>query len=272
MSWTYDSRTGAFGHGAGLITTGYSGIGSGRNNPALETARNVGPIPRGRYRIGAAMDHPRLGPVVMPLTPDGHDAKGRTEFFIHGDNLNHNASHGCIILNRNTRQAIAHDKDKVLDVTVEAVRATTPHVAAAHPGKTPTHVTSAASAASSSGSLDHWIFVQTTGDFFGPGQHVVGYSGAGSGRNNPALEDVVDVGPIPAGRYTIGRAQNSPHLGPIVMALTPFGHTAHNRTGFMIHGDNRSHNASHGCIILPHDVREAIAHGQAHVLDVVKSR
>ncbi|MEO6339536.1 MAG: tlde1 domain-containing protein [Caulobacteraceae bacterium] len=260
MTWTYDSRTGAFGHGSGIITTGYSGTGSGRNNPDLEAAKNVGPIPRGKYRIGQAINHPRLGPIAIPLTPDGHDAKKRTEFFIHGDNLNHNASHGCIILNHNARQRVAHDGDKMLEVVTAAPHVTASSVIAAKRSKP----------GGDSAKPGHWTFVQKTGAFSGPGHSVVGYSGAGSGRNNPDLEGVVDVGPIPAGMYSIGRAQNSPHLGPIVMALTPIGHKAHNRTGFMIHGDNLSHSASHGCIILPRIVRTAIANGKLHVLEVVK--
>ena len=32
--------------------TGYAGTGAGRNNPAMENVRNVGPIPQGNYSVG----------------------------------------------------------------------------------------------------------------------------------------------------------------------------------------------------------------------------
>lgn len=88
---------------------GYSGSPQGINNPTMEHIRNVGPIPRGRYLIGAPHSHKRLGPVVMTLFPHGHAAHGRSGFMIHGDNMNLNrtASQGCIILGRDYRQRIA---------------------------------------------------------------------------------------------------------------------------------------------------------------------
>ncbi len=52
----------------------------------------------------------------MNLDPVGHDALGRTDFRIHGDNVNHDASHGCIILGPLIRRAIADSADKVLEV------------------------------------------------------------------------------------------------------------------------------------------------------------
>jgi len=100
---------------------GYSGHGPGLNNPAMEADPNIGPIPAGAWHIGAAADHPRLGPCAMRLTPVGHDAHGRTGFFIHGDNAdgNQSASHGCIILAYAMRQAIDARPDRALEVVAQ---------------------------------------------------------------------------------------------------------------------------------------------------------
>lgn len=85
------------------------------------------------------------------------------------------------------------------------------------------------------------------------------YSGTGKGRNNPAMEDVQSVGPIPRGKYSVGHVRDGGALGPLVFDLLPVGHTAHGRTLFRIHGDNKTHDASHGCIIAGRAVRQYIA-------------
>jgi Protein of unknown function (DUF2778) len=89
------------------------------------------------------------------------------------------------------------------------------------------------------------------------------YSGHGVGVNNPDYERVPDVGPLPAGWYTIQPFFDDPGgKGPLVAHLVPdsdvqmFG-----RAGFMIHGDNAAMNrtASEGCIIAAHEIRLEIA-------------
>src|ERR1039458_5150701 len=51
---------------------------------------------------------------------------------------------------------------------------------------------------------------------------VTGYSGHGVGVNNPATQNVHEVGPIPQGVYAIGEPLEPPdHLGPLAMPLTP---------------------------------------------------
>jgi hypothetical protein len=99
-----------------VIAKGYSGHGKGVNNADAEKERNVGPIPRGEYAIGAVFQHPKLGPIVMRLTPVGHDAHGRAGFLIHGDNakMNQSASEGCIILGPDVRKRIAESDVKKL--------------------------------------------------------------------------------------------------------------------------------------------------------------
>jgi len=79
-----------------------------------------------------------------------------------------------------------------------------------------------------------------------------GYSGFGPGLNNPAMEAIPDVGPIPKGFWRIVRWDDQhAEKGPCVAVLEPVGHNAHNRTGFLLHGDNAAmnHTASHGCIV-----------------------
>jgi lipoprotein-anchoring transpeptidase ErfK/SrfK len=80
-----------------------------------------------------------------------------------------------------------------------------------------------------------------------------GYSGNGNGLNNPNMQNVADVGPIPRGTWTIGREYNSTTgLGNHMMDLTArAGTNTYNRGLFRIHGDNsaQNHTASHGCII-----------------------
>jgi hypothetical protein len=90
------------------IGRGYSGKGQGKNSPDKEKDRNVGPIPRGLYRIGKAREWRGMAN-VFDLTPDGHNAYGRTEFLLHGDSRRSpgNASEGCIILSATVRKRIA---------------------------------------------------------------------------------------------------------------------------------------------------------------------
>lgn len=119
-----------------------------------------------------------------------------------------------------------------------------------------------------------WTYSQSTGELRRNGALVgTGYSGAGltaaTGRNNSAMEQVRDAGPIPQGQWHIGASANSPNTGPMTIALTPVGHTAHGRTLFRIHGDNAAGNASQGCIILPPAVRQQINQSGDTVLTVV---
>lgn len=99
------------------LTIGYSGTAEGRNNPSLEDKPNLGPIPRGVYTIGPVYTHELLGPLVMDLIPEP-DTKtfGRSLFRIHGNNLENDASHGCVILNKQTRFLVSQSSDHELRV------------------------------------------------------------------------------------------------------------------------------------------------------------
>jgi hypothetical protein len=123
--WKYSQTTGElFDPNGALLDTGYSGKGAAKNQPDQQCVANLGPIPRGYYTIGAAVDHPRLGPVALPLAPDAaNDMCGRSEFFVHGDSVSHpgNASDGCIIMTRTTRQHLDGNPDKRLLVVRSSV-------------------------------------------------------------------------------------------------------------------------------------------------------
>ena len=87
------------------------------------------------------------------------------------------------------------------------------------------------------------------------------YSGFGEGLNNPALEAVPNVGPIPCGDWVIsGPPFNDPEHGPYCLRLYPTnGNLAFGRSGFLVHGDEREHPgehlASHGCIVADYQTR-----------------
>ena len=116
-----------------------------------------------------------------------------------------------------------------------------------------------------------WIYSQSTGYIIqnGTGQCLgQGYSGNSGYCNKPDFEHVRDYGPIPRGRYRIGHAHYSANTGSYSMNLTPVDHHAHGRTLFRIHGDSRKlpGGASHGCIVLPLDIRKKIAEsGDIHL-------
>ena len=114
--FTYKQTNGLLDHDGVAVGMGYSGHAEGRNNPAMQAVHNVGPIPQGLYAIGPPHDTPTHGPHVMPLTPVGHDALGRSGFLMHGDNVKHDASLGCIIMLRTVRDVVSASVDKQLTV------------------------------------------------------------------------------------------------------------------------------------------------------------
>jgi hypothetical protein len=108
-----------------------------------------------------------------------------------------------------------------------------------------------------------WIYAQKTGALRQNNQPAgTGYSGFDNGKNNPAMQAVSNVGPIPQGSWTIvGPPFNSPDHGPFVLRLEPnTGTPTFGRSGFLMHGDSIEAQgcASRGCIILPRTVRELV--------------
>lgn len=120
--WTYEQLTGRLRNATGdLVGVGYSGKNAGKNAPSAQRIHNVGPIPRGQYRIQAPQDTVTHGPFVLPLIADpANEMFGRYGFLIHGDSVVNpgTASEGCIILARDVREAIWASLDRDLAVTV----------------------------------------------------------------------------------------------------------------------------------------------------------
>lgn len=128
------------------------------------------------------------------------------------------------------------------------------------------------------------VYVQANGSLYAvpddvaaaaadPGMLIgVGYAGHGAGFNNPAMQNVQDVGPLPQGSYTIGDPHDNMHTGPFTLDLGPdatdqmFG-----RFAFRIHGDNpeMNHTASDGCIIAAPAIRHDIVNRGLTRLEVV---
>jgi len=104
------------------VGTGYSGYGTGLNNPALQDLQSqqhgdpAGPLPQGIYSIGPPHYSPNTGPGTMNLTPQF--PTNRTLLRIHGDNkaANHTASTGCIVTDANNRNQVANSNDTCLQV------------------------------------------------------------------------------------------------------------------------------------------------------------
>jgi len=117
--WVYDQGSGQLFHKDQAVGTGYSGQGEGKNNPAMESVHNVGPIPKGRYVIEAPHDTSTHGPYVLTLSPDAANVMHeRSGFLVHGDSLKApgTASEGCIILARKLRERIWLSGDRQLEV------------------------------------------------------------------------------------------------------------------------------------------------------------
>ena len=91
------------------LFVGSAGREAGRNSPAHQCEKNVGPLPVGDYRM-RIVDHPRFASPAIRLDPEGTPEGatlphmcGRSGFYIHGGTV----SQGCILLQRTEREAIA---------------------------------------------------------------------------------------------------------------------------------------------------------------------
>jgi hypothetical protein len=100
--------------------------------------------------------------------------------------------------------------------------------------------------------LEQVRFVQRTGRLY-LNDHLIGlaYSGNGKGLNNPEMDSVKNVGPIPIGSYS-ATSIVMPEKGPNVWRLQPQStNDMKGRSGFLVHWDNTHHDftASDGCIV-----------------------
>lgn len=125
MAWLYVQSTGQLFDGTGaLIGVGYAGGNLGKNpegvnNPEAQSERMIGPLPQGWYTIEDAINHPRLGPVSMPLIPDvDNQMFQRGGFYLHANLVSggQRASEGCIVMDRPIRDEVAASEDRRLQV------------------------------------------------------------------------------------------------------------------------------------------------------------
>lgn len=115
---TWDQGKGMLRDEQGRVITdkGYSGQGDANNNSSQEHVEDHGPIPQGNWQIEETRDEQyqkRLARPIYRLVPDDEtrarvEAMGRKpdSFLIHGDNTTHDASTGCIIVDRSTREQL----------------------------------------------------------------------------------------------------------------------------------------------------------------------
>lgn len=118
MAWIF-YQTGILVAPDGVRTPAYSGKGIHKNDPDSQNLPMQGPLPCGIYHIGSPFDSPEHGPYVLRLTPDAaNEMFGRAGFLIHGDSKEHpgEASNGCIVAPRATREQVYLSGDKELHV------------------------------------------------------------------------------------------------------------------------------------------------------------
>jgi hypothetical protein len=106
-------------------------------------------------------------------------------------------------------------------------------------------------------------YQQATGKLYDDNNDLIGIGWAGhqAGRNNPQMQDIKDVGPLPVGKYVINDPINSPKLGPEAFSLMPdSSNKMFGRSAFYIHGASITNPAmsSDGCIVMPRPTRDLI--------------
>lgn len=106
-------------------------------------------------------------------------------------------------------------------------------------------------------------YSQSTGLITSPEGEAVaqGWAGHGEGKNNPAMQDCIGVGPLPQGLYRVGHWEKyHPGLGPLVSYLQQIEGETFGRSGFYIHGASSQHpgEESKGCIVIPREGRDKV--------------
>lgn len=118
-----------------------------------------------------------------------------------------------------------------------------------------------------------WIYHQRTGVIERAKTKYTGaYAGHRVGKNNPDMQMVRGIGPLPQGSYRIQSPRDSHRVGHYAMPLSPLAETqTYGRTAFYIHGDNPSHvgDSSTGCIVIGRQQRQRIWASGDHQVDVV---
>ena len=123
LTLTYSQADGTLTNDEGnVIANGWAGHGQGKNNPFMENVHNIGPLPRGLYRVGPwgcgdptkpdyVKGYPKnLGPLIASLTQIEGETYGRSDFFIHGPDRDPahygQESRGCTVVPRPQREVV----------------------------------------------------------------------------------------------------------------------------------------------------------------------
>lgn len=114
-----------------------------------------------------------------------------------------------------------------------------------------------------------------------------GWAGNHAGKNNPDMDNIPCVGPLPIGGYTGGSCDENgvfvegrwedhhDHLGNMVMFWKPDAtNEMHGRGDFFCHGPAQDPakygQESRGCTVVPHDDRQKIKDSGVYRLEVVR--
>ena len=93
----------------------------GKNCTAYEDMHNIGPLPRGLYKVGQWGPHPELGELSATLTQIDGETFGRDSFYIHGPDKDPEfygeESRGCIVLPHDQRLKVAALNPTMVKVT-----------------------------------------------------------------------------------------------------------------------------------------------------------
>jgi len=124
-----------------------------------------------------------------------------------------------------------------------------------------------------------FTYVLDSGEMIDPHGQILGtgYSGSSVCRNNPSMQNIRGVGPLPCGFYgmeTIVDSAGHPcdygdKKAPVIALIPDPSNEMCGRYGFLIHGDNDTHTASDGCIIQEHPTRVTMSNSSDKKLQVI---
>lgn len=119
-----------------------------------------------------------------------------------------------------------------------------------------------------------WLYLSRSGVLLTPRRErlCVGYAGREAGMNNPDLQHMKGIGPLPEAVYDVQAPRDSEVTGPYSMRLLPhMGSEMYGRSSFAIHGDSKAApgQASHGCIVVGRAFRQSIWDSGDHAIKVV---
>jgi len=122
MNWKFSQVNGRVWDSNGsLLGQGYAGRDAGKNNPAMENVKGIGPLPHGLWKPVELFEvHPTVGKFAVRVEPADDETLQRVigygrdpkSFFMHGDSVEHPglASHGCMVEQRPVRERFWSEK------------------------------------------------------------------------------------------------------------------------------------------------------------------